>query len=95
MKAVGEMLLFSRKIRQTIRINFFWAVIYNIVGVGLALAGLLHPFFAILAMMLSSALVTIHALSLQYRQPELGDLEKEVNRLEAAELIPSGSTLPV
>lgn len=95
MKAVGEMLLFSRKIRQTIRINFFWAVVYNILGVGLALAGLLHPFFAILAMMLSSALVTIHALSLQYRQPELGDLEKEVNRLEAAELMPSGSTLPV
>lgn len=88
--SISEMLHFSRSIRRTIRGNFFWAVIYNFIGIGIALMGLLHPFFAILAMMLSSLLVTLHALTLRRRRPSLGRLERDVNRHVESELLQAG-----
>ncbi|MDG5767936.1 HAD-IC family P-type ATPase [Balneolales bacterium ANBcel1] len=88
--SISEMLTFSGRIRRTIRGNFFWAIIYNIIGIGVALTGLLHPFFAILAMMLSSFFVTMHALSLRKSQPSLGRLEQDVNRHVESDLLRAG-----
>lgn len=90
LNVVPEMLAFAGKITGTIRINFFWAVAYNIIGIGVALMGLLHPFFAIAAMMLSSLFVTFHSVSLQRRQPSLGKLEKEVNLVTGEALFQPG-----
>ena len=52
---------------RTIRINLFWALAYNVAGVGLALAGWLNPIWASLAMMLSSAFVVGNSLRLRTR----------------------------
>ena len=90
LSVVPEMLAFSGKITGTIRLNFFWAVAYNFVGIGVALMGLLHPFFAIVAMMLSSLFVTFHSASLQRRQPSLGELEKQVNLVTGEPLLRPG-----
>jgi len=87
---IPEMLQFSGKITGTIRGNFFWAVAYNAVGIGVALMGWLHPFFAILAMMLSSLFVTFHSGSLQRRQKSLGELENQVNNVTDAALLQPG-----
>ncbi len=90
LNVVPEMLDFAGKITGTIRINFFWAIVYNFVGIGVALMGLLHPFFAILAMMLSSIFVTLHSSSLQRRQPSLGELERQVNTVTVGPLLQAG-----
>ncbi len=90
LESISEMLQFSKRIRRTIRGNFFWAVIYNVLGVGVALMGMLHPFFAILAMMLSSLFVTLHALTLRRSQPSLGRLEQDVNRHAGRDLLQAG-----
>ncbi len=90
LNVIPEMLDFAGKITGTIRINFFWAIAYNFVGIGVALMGLLHPFFAIVAMMLSSIFVTLHSSSLQRRQPSLGDLEKQVNTVTTGPLLRPG-----
>lgn len=48
---------------RTIRSNLAFAIAYNVVGVGLAAAGLLHPVVAALLMTGSSLLVTLRAVS--------------------------------
>jgi Cu2+-exporting ATPase/Cu+-exporting ATPase len=40
----------------------FWAFIYNIIGMGLAITGHLNPIFAALAMVLSSVFVIGNSL---------------------------------
>lgn len=47
--------------QKILRQNLFWAFIYNIIGVGLALCGLLTPIFSALAMTLSSLVVVLNA----------------------------------
>jgi P-type Cu+ transporter len=48
---------YGRRIRDTIRWNFLWAFLYNGVGLGLAVAGVIQPVYAAGAMVISSALV--------------------------------------
>ena len=53
--------------RQTVRIirqNLFWAFIYNIIGIGLAVSGRLNPIWAGVAMVASSFLVITNSLRL-------------------------------
>lgn len=50
-----------RKIKQ----NLFWAFIYNVIGIGLAAAGLLQPVLSAAAMILSSSIVLLNSLSLK------------------------------
>jgi P-type E1-E2 ATPase len=54
----------SRQTERTIRWNLVWAFAYNILGIGLAAVGWLHPIAAALAMGLSSLLVVTNSLGL-------------------------------
>ncbi len=55
----------SRKTLRKIKENLFWAFFYNIVGIGLAVAGILQPILAAVAMIFSSILVLGNSLGLQ------------------------------
>ncbi|WP_061270190.1 heavy metal translocating P-type ATPase [Leptospira interrogans] len=55
----------SRKTVYNIRQNFFWALLYNTLGIPIAAAGFLAPWVAGGAMALSSVSVVLNALRLQ------------------------------
>jgi heavy metal translocating P-type ATPase len=54
----------SKCTSRTIRQNLFWAFAYNVVGVGLAACGLLHPALAAMAMVVSSVKVVTNSLKI-------------------------------
>mgnify|MGYP002622355742 CR=1 FL=1 len=54
----------SRRTVRTIKVNLFWAFVYNLIGIGLAMAGMLSPIFAAGAMVVSSLLVLANSLRL-------------------------------
>ncbi len=60
----------SRRTYAKIRQNLFWAFIYNLIALPLAMAGLLDPVLAGAAMALSSVSVVCNALLLRRWQPE-------------------------
>ncbi len=60
--AVPWLIALARRTMSTIRVNLFWAFAYNIVGIGVALAGYLNPIVAAGAMVLSSIFVVSHSL---------------------------------
>jgi cation transport ATPase len=51
----------SARTMRTAKINLFWAFLYNGIGIALAMAGLLHPLFGAVAMIVSSLLVVLHS----------------------------------
>lgn len=53
---------------RVVRQNLFWAFLYNIVGITLALAGALTPIFAAAAMLLSSTSVVANSMRLSRRK---------------------------
>ena len=52
----------SKTTMRIVKENLGWAFIYNIIGVGLAMAGLMKPVWAALAMVMSSIFVTVNAM---------------------------------
>jgi P-type E1-E2 ATPase len=52
--AVSETLDLARRAFTIVRQNLFWAFAYNVVGITLAMAGVLNPIMAAAAMVLSS-----------------------------------------
>lgn len=51
----------AKKGRKIIHQNLFWAFFYNVIGIGLAMGGVLSPIFSAAAMMLSSLMVFLNA----------------------------------
>ncbi len=66
---VADAISVSRRTVAKIRQNLFWAFIYNLVGVPLAMAGLLNPMLAGAAMAASSVCVVGNALLLRGWRP--------------------------
>lgn len=56
-----ELFKLGIKGRAIVRQNLFWAFFYNVIGIGLAMVGLLTPIFAAFAMMVSSLMVLLNA----------------------------------
>ena len=56
-----EAIHFSRALHRRLRSNLIYAASYNVLGMGLAFFGVLHPIIAALIMALSSLIVTIRA----------------------------------
>jgi heavy metal translocating P-type ATPase len=59
---VLEVFRLARKSMRVVRQNLFWAFAYNIVGISLAVLGMLNPILAAGAMLLSSVSVTGNSL---------------------------------
>jgi Cu+-exporting ATPase len=68
---VADALEISRRTYAKIRQNLFWAFVYNVVGIPLAMMGFLDPVFAGAAMALSSVSVVTNALMLRRWKPGL------------------------
>lgn len=79
---VVDLLEVSRSTFRIIRQNLFWAFIYNLVAIPLAMLGMLHPAIAELAMLLSSITVVLNALRI--RLPDTGRV-RPVGELAAAQ----------
>ncbi|TNF56941.1 heavy metal translocating P-type ATPase [bacterium] len=62
---IAEAITLSKKIYRTIQQNLFWAFIYNMVALPLAVLGLLHPIIAAGAMTLSSLSVVGNSVRLK------------------------------
>ncbi len=62
---VAWTLALARRAYRTIGWNLMWAFVYNVAGIGFAMAGLLHPVLAAAAMVLSSALVVGNSLRIR------------------------------
>jgi len=57
----------SRLAVRVVRQNLFWAFFYNLIGITLAVTGVLSPIFAAVAMLLSSTSVVANSLRLSRR----------------------------
>lgn len=65
LNSIPDAIYISRKTMKNIRENFFWALIYNSLGIPIAAAGFLAPWLAGAAMAFSSVSVVLNALRLQ------------------------------
>ena len=64
LEKITSLIKLSKKTVSKIHQNYFWAFIYNVIGIPLAAFGLLNPIFAGLAMSLSSVSVIVSSLLL-------------------------------
>ena len=63
--SVIEALKLSKKTLRIIHINMGWALVYNVIGIPIAAAGLLSPLYAAAAMAASSVLVVTNSLRIK------------------------------
>jgi len=62
---VVEAIEISKRTLKKIKQNLFWAFFYNVVAIPLAMAGLVHPLVAELAMLMSSISVVLNSLRMK------------------------------
>jgi len=62
---VLECIRISGRTFRVITMNLFWAFLYNVVAIPVAMAGLLHPAIAEAAMALSSISVVLNSLTIR------------------------------
>lgn len=65
LRLVAWLLDLARQTYRRIAMNLGWAFIYNVLGIGLALMGYLHPVMAAGAMVLSNVIVVSNSLKLR------------------------------
>ncbi len=70
-ESVLRAILVSRKTFSVIRQNLFWAFVYNIVAIPMAMLGLLHPAVAEAAMAFSSISVVLNSLRIKKGEDEI------------------------
>ena len=75
LRVVNRIIGLSREAMKKVRQNLGWAFVYNILGIGLAAAGILQPVVAAGAMVLSSTIVTTNAYRLRRYPVELKELD--------------------
>jgi len=61
-RKIVEAIKLSKKTFKIIKQNLFWAFFYNVVAIPLAIAGLISPMMAAIAMSLSSITVITNSL---------------------------------
>ena len=59
---IGLVFTVASHMQRLMRQNLHWAIAYNVLAVGIALSGFIHPGYAALGMAGSSLLVTLNAL---------------------------------
>lgn len=65
LESVISALKLSTKTLKIIRLNMGWALVYNVIGIPIAVAGLLSPLYAAAAMAASSVLVVTNSLRIK------------------------------
>ena len=62
LKQIGLVFRIAQHMHRLMQQNLRWAIAYNVIAVGIALSGIIHPGYASLGMAGSSLLVTLNAL---------------------------------
>ena len=76
---VKRLLRESRRVERMLERHMRWAILYNMVGVGLALGGLISPLLAAIVMPLSSAGLVLSTLAHRFFEPpQQAQQEEEV-----------------